>query len=388
MGAGAVRVGWLGALCLAVLVVVLLGLLPFSALAADPRSGNEVVIPSGETVADDVYASGNRVEVAGTIRGDLVAVGQTVVVTGEVTGDVLVMAQAVRIPGRVGGSVRAMAMNVDAAGAIQEDLVAMAQTVTVPAGAAVSRDVLLAAQTATIDGAVGRNLRGQANRMTINGEVHGNVQGDYGSLAIGPNAAIGGDVTYRSPNEASISPSARISGRVERTPVEGPDPGARFLAFIITWLRWLVGLTAFTLLFAWLAPRYSTRAVEAIRERPWTSLGIGLLALILVPAVALIVFLIGLLIGGWWIGLILLAIFWLLGVFSYAIVALGVGRALAVWLGFPRAWPLWIVLAGSAALLAVLALPILGAIVGFLVILAGLGGQVLALRRPYGAAPG
>ena len=385
MGKSVIRLLRPGALGLVLLLVMVLGGWPPSVLAADPRSGNTIVIPAGEIVADDVYASGNKVEVAGTIRGDLVAMAQTVVVTGEVTGDLLVASQEVRIPGRVGGSVRVMAMRVEVPGAIQEDLVAMAQTVVVPAGATIGRDVLLAAQGATLDGTVGRGVRGAAERLTINGEVRGSVQGDYNRLVIGPQAAIDGDVLYRSSNEAEIAPGARIGGRVERTPVEEPSPWMRVLVFIAAWLRGVVGLTAFSLLVAWLAPRYSTRAVEAITGRPWLSLGVGALVLILVPAVALIIFVLGLLIGGWWIALVLLGVLWLLGVLSYAVVALGVGRWLAVRFGFAGAWPLWIVLAGSALLLAVLAVPILGAIVGFVALIAGLGGQLLALRGPRGS---
>jgi cytoskeletal protein CcmA (bactofilin family) len=387
MRRGIVRIGRLGALCLAVLMVISLGGLAPSAMAADIRNGQTVVIPAGEIVTDDVYASGMRVEVAGTIRGDLVAAAQSVVITGEVTGDLLVMAQDVRVLGRVGGSVRAMAMRVEVTGAVQEDLVALANTVVVPAGATVGRDLLLAAQTATIDGAVGRNVRGSAGNLTINDGVRGNVEGDFGHLTIGPQAAIGGDVKYRSPYEATIAQGAKIGGRVEYTPVHKPGTFPWLLAIFVAWLRGLVGLFLFSLLIAWILPRYSTRAVETISRRPWTSLGIGVLALIVVPIVAAIIFGVGLFVGGWWIATVLLAGLWLLGALSYAVVTLGFGRVLSQWLGFAGAWMPWKVLAAAAVLLVLLLIPFLGALVGFLIVAVGIGGQLLALRAPTGPAP-
>jgi hypothetical protein len=67
------------------LVPALLALGPASALAADLRQGQEVTIPAGTSVADDVYVGAGTVTVNGDIDGSLIATGGNVSVTGNVS---------------------------------------------------------------------------------------------------------------------------------------------------------------------------------------------------------------------------------------------------------------------------------------------------------------
>ncbi|WP_309569720.1 hypothetical protein [Deinococcus sp.] len=43
-------------------------------------------IPGGEVIADDLYAGGTDVVIAGSVSDDVVAAGRTVTVTGDVQG--------------------------------------------------------------------------------------------------------------------------------------------------------------------------------------------------------------------------------------------------------------------------------------------------------------
>ena len=62
-----------------VLALTLLGLMVFgltsSVWAADFRSGDVVVISADEVIDDDLFVSGERIEVNGTVTGDLFATG-------------------------------------------------------------------------------------------------------------------------------------------------------------------------------------------------------------------------------------------------------------------------------------------------------------------------
>jgi hypothetical protein len=70
------------------------------------RSGDQVVVPAGETIEGDLYASGGLVRVEGRVEGDLLAAaGQQV--AGQVTGDVMAAGGSIDVSGRVGGDVRA-----------------------------------------------------------------------------------------------------------------------------------------------------------------------------------------------------------------------------------------------------------------------------------------
>jgi hypothetical protein len=52
-------------------------------------TGNQVTIPSGETVDHDIYAFAGTVDISGTVNGDVVAAGGNVAVNGPVNGDVV-----------------------------------------------------------------------------------------------------------------------------------------------------------------------------------------------------------------------------------------------------------------------------------------------------------
>src|SRR2546430_11844360 len=86
---------------------VLLLAVPSAAMAAEVRNGASAVVAPGETLNDDLFASGQTVTVAGRVTGDVYAAGQTVVVTGTVDGDLLAAAQQVVVDGPVNGNVRA-----------------------------------------------------------------------------------------------------------------------------------------------------------------------------------------------------------------------------------------------------------------------------------------
>ena len=80
---------------------------PGAAMAAEVRNDTSAVVAPGETVNDDLFASGQTVTVAGRVIGDVYAIGQTVVVTGTVDGDLIAAAQQVVVDGTVNGNVRA-----------------------------------------------------------------------------------------------------------------------------------------------------------------------------------------------------------------------------------------------------------------------------------------
>ncbi len=107
-------------------------LLPSTALAAEPRSGNTVLVGPNEVIDDDLYVFGRTVTVEGTVTGDLVAFGGTIAVNGLVTGDLIAAA------GEVRGSVRSAGGTVVITGSVGEDVLVGGGTMTVGPTAQVS----------------------------------------------------------------------------------------------------------------------------------------------------------------------------------------------------------------------------------------------------------
>ena len=104
---------------------------PSAALASEVRNGTTAVVAPGETLNDDLFASGQTVTLAGRVIGDVYATGQTVVVTGTVDGDLIAAAQQVVVDGTVNGNVRAAGAVITVNGRVGRSVTGLAQQLNV-----------------------------------------------------------------------------------------------------------------------------------------------------------------------------------------------------------------------------------------------------------------
>src|SRR5215207_5632188 len=140
-------------------------LVPASASAAEVRQGNTIVVASGETINDDLYAFGGTLDVQGTVNGDVIFFGGTSTIGGVITGDLLVAGGTTTINGDVRGNVRATGGTTNVAGRVGGDLVLAGGTLNVAPGASLGRDVLAAVGSASIGAPIARNVTiGPASR--------------------------------------------------------------------------------------------------------------------------------------------------------------------------------------------------------------------------------
>lgn len=373
----------------ALLVALILALTPSTAAAAEIRSGQDITIGANETIEDDLYIFGNNISILGTVRGDVVAFGQNVSVDGTITGDLIAAASTVAIRGQVGGSVRGAGASIALNGRVTNDLIFLGNEITVSSNGRVGRDAVIAGNTATLSGPVGRDVQAGATTLKIDGPVGRDVVAQVDQLQLTDKASVEGSLTYTSASEAQIANPGSVRGRTERrvpesttqTPVvEGPT------ALVLEWIKGLVGLLILGLLVAFFFPGFSRRAGEALLRSPLLSLAIGALVLIGLPILAILFFVVGALIGGWWIGFVVLALCVLLIALSIPVASVGVGSALLR--VAQRPGPVWLaLLLGLIVLLLVAVIPILGGIVIFLALLFGMGAATIAVasRRPEAA---
>ena len=323
------------------------------------RSGNEVVVPAGEEVSGDLYASGGTVQIDGSVEGDLVATGGQVTVTGEVGGDVIAGAGAVSILGRVDGDVRAGAGQVTVGGAIGEDLLVGAGQLTVSS-----------------TGEVGEDLVFGTGRTTLDGRVVGDVLGATGSYD--RRGSVGGteDVT--------------INRRADKA---APSVGDRLL----DGLRRFVALLAVGALLMWLAPWAVEAPAALLRRRPWASLGFGVLGIagLVVAFIAIVLAMILLLLLFGWLGLgdlagltlftgvaALVFLFFLMYVtFAFAAqlaVAIALGRLVFGDVTGSRRWGALAL--GVLVVVVLTSLPVVGGWLALIIVLLGLGAIVIGLN--------
>jgi cytoskeletal protein CcmA (bactofilin family) len=358
------RLFWAALVGLAAVLGSSVALAQAAQLGGKLRAGDEVVIPSGDTVDGDLYASGGTVRVEGTVNGDLVASGGQVQVSGEVTGDLLAGSGTVDISGQIGGDARVGAGQVTVSGSVGEDLLAGAGQVTLAAG-----------------GEVGEDLIFGTGRMTLDGRVEGNVLGSTGNYT--RRGTIGGtenvNITERD-EEAEPTVGDRILDVVQR-----------FLSVLI------VGA-----LLLWLAPRLVDGAAETLRRRPLASLGFGLLGMVGFVILVLLIILVAVLLAiglglvglgglgattvfGSFVGLFVVGFLFFFAVAFAAHVGVGmsIGRLGVAGAGAQRWWALVL---GVLIVVVITSIPVVGGWLGFIVAIVGLGALLLELN-PWRRAP-
>ena len=350
------------------------------------RSGsrNRVTVPASEVVNGDYFAFSETVEISGTINGDLYASGGQVFVDGTVNGDVLVAGGKVSLPGTVSQDVRVAGGQVTISGNIGRNLtVAGGQVELAPS--AVLRGGLVAAGgnidlAAPITGAV----RTAAGTLVVANRVGGNVDAAVGTLRITSKADIQGDVNYWSRREAEVSEGARISGKMVRN--VPPKTPRLFPAAFFAWLGFVSINFISTLILGLLSvrflPRFHQSVVTTLSETPWASLGIGFIAAVVLPVVCGLLFATVVAIP---LALILLTAFFIvlywariyaigrIGEFILARLRPASGRAAAFVLGLFVYYLLAII-------------PFIGWLVVPLVVLFGLGAELIARKQFYTTA--
>jgi cytoskeletal protein CcmA (bactofilin family) len=362
------------------LVALFLTLTPSPAAAADIRQGQEIAIGATETIEDDLYAFGTTITIDGTIHGDLIAAGNNISVNGTVTGDVIAAGNSIAIRGQVGGSVRAAGNTILLDGKVTDDLLAAGTEVTIQSNGRVGRDAILGATNTTISGQIGRDVQAGSTNVKIDAGVGGNVIATVDRLQLTDRATIGGNLKYTSKTEAQIANASSVKGSTERqVPQEGRAPLVTGpAALVVEWLKGLIGLLILGILVVFFFPGFSRRAGEALVRSPWLTLAIGALMLIGLPILAIVFFAVGALIGGWWIGFVVIALLVVVLALSIPVAAVGVGGALLRMTRRPVPVSLALLI-GLIVLLLVALVPILGGLVIFCALLFGMGATTIAV---------
>ena len=356
-----------------------------TALAAETSSSDLVIIREGDSVADDLYATGLRVLIEGAVEGDLVAfAAEEVVISGEVTGSVLAIAPKVTVEGTVGGSLRVSARELDMSGQVGKDVVAAVLGAELGSDSNVVGDVLVWSSDLTASGAIGGDLGGTQRRSALEGEVGGDINVSVGKLIVTGPLSVGGDLDYRSAFQGSGLDQATVGGAVvHKTPLP-PNIRIRALGLLARFLA-VLGLTAAALLVAWWWPERTARAGGRGTARPFQAYGrgalIALTPLLFTGIAALVVVL-----APASASLPLLAIF-----VPLVVVTAGIILALSLVAGAPAVMVLGRLLPGERGMFGAIAVgsllagilwmvPLLGWIVPLVILPWGLGAWLLSFK--------
>ncbi|MFZ5639480.1 MAG: hypothetical protein ACOY4Q_02190 [Bacillota bacterium] len=239
---------------------------------------------------------------------------------------------------------------------------------------------------ALLDAVPAPDLTGRvmADYAVINGSVGDNARLAADNLEIQDGAEVNGKLVYLSPKEASVSEKAKIGGDAEWKKVAPrPVKEKRETTLAGDLLRLVIdtagALLVWFIVTAW-KPDFWAGLIKPISDEPVKTMGIGALALILAPvlAVILLVTVIGLPLSM----LLILAYAFALYL-SKIIVAVFIGSLLAGRFNWPVLHKgVWLVLLGLAIIAALTRLPFVGFLFSLIVVFWGLGAITLAFVRP------
>jgi cytoskeletal protein CcmA (bactofilin family) len=370
-----VRFGGIAGILVVLLVLSISTVMATSAMGGKLRYGDSVVVPANETVDSDLYAAGGTVTVNGHVTGDLVAAAGTIVVNGTVDGDIIAAGGTLELGGTVGHAVRVGGGQITFSGTVTGDVLSASGTMTVASQSHVGGDLIFSAGQATVNGDVAGSIEGQATAYSRSGSV--------------------GAAEHVTINQPSAAP-----------PIVPPSNAA------LDALRHFVVVVLFGALGLWLMPRGLMAAEEAIRKRPLTAFGGGLLTVVgyIAVLIALLILMVvlaiafGLLTLGsvvlidvalWLLASTIITFVFVVGA-AYAadaVVGLALARLVLPAGGASRWQELALLAAGGAGVVIVTTIPFIGPIAKFVVVLVGLGALVLVAwgawqgRRGHGAPP-
>ncbi len=271
------------------------------AVVISPLAANADGI-SFNTARGNVYRSGGSVDVTESASNDIVAAGGNVIITGDAGNEILAAGGTVLLLGKTGGDARIAGGNVTIDNEIGGEAVIAGGRIKLLPRSTVKNDLLAAASDISVDGTLAGDARIIGSNVTINGVLNKDAYIRAQHLVIGKNALINGDLHYESPEEARIEPGAVIKGMKIFTRKE-PEPRHPKLwrFFWVWWVVKLFAVEAAALAIYFALRKQTEESVGLALSRFGYGMIAGFIALVVIPAAILILFLT---IVGWLLGAI------------------------------------------------------------------------------------
>lgn len=348
--------------------------------------GTTVRIHEGDTLAHNVIAAGEMVEVMGLLQNDLYSASRHLIVNGEITDDAVAAAQHIYLHGRVGDMMLGMGETVVVDGNIEGDLFAAGREVRIAGNARIGGNVFIAAASVHFEGGeIDGALRVAGRTITLDGRI-GNFTEIYGSdVTFGENyvSAFGTTINSDEPvhrENLGVVP-ADLTIMVDQ-------PG--WWGFLLYKFGLYLSLLITGLVLIRVFKRTSTDLRKFATETFWKNTGVGLLSFLGVPLAAVVLSVMVLTIP---LAVILGLLYGLALFTGYLLVAMLLG--MMVLLRFREetapSTPYWGLALGMVVLAVLVNLPFLGWPIHALLLFFGLGSLVrYAWRRSRiaGVQPG
>lgn len=366
-----------------VLIAIILGgmitLTPASTQARvlGGQDKSEVKIAADQTIDDDLYVAGRTIIIDGTINGDVYAAGSRVVINGHVLGDVFAAGSEVALGGTVDGSARLAAGNIKLDNAqIGGSLSAFGSDINVSNSSSIGGGLNLAGGNVVVGAPIARGAMVGASKFRLDGSLGKDLVIGAAVAELGGQSKVGGDVVYFGDTKLDQQSGSQVTGQVKHrdTPTRNGAASGVGRAWIWSTIWGLLALYATGAMLLWLFPRQTKNVAEVVSGRFWPSAATGSIA-ILVALPAFILLLLTL------IGIPLAIISFIVLIIAGYLAKFFVGLSLGGYIARKIEWkpnPYGDALIGVIFITILELLPIIGWVVSILVLVAGIGGLLLA----------
>jgi hypothetical protein len=352
------------------LLLACLIVLSTAVFAAKSLAGDRVIVSESQT--DNIMVAGGELSISGDVEGDIVCAGGNIVIESKVGGDVTCAGGSLSVDREVDGDVRIAGGNVDVSSKISGDLVIAGGNVQIRDSAVVGRDLVVKGGNVLFLGTVGRNMDIQGGSVSFAGIVGNNAFIDAGSVSFEEGSRIGGNLTYRSSEEADTS-KVSVGGAIFKKVVPARPAGQIAKAFFVARLIGFLSLLVIGLIAILVLPKRSAAVAKTFGSKFWRSMGLGLLVTVLTPIVVVILLVT---IVGIPLALILLVFY---------IILLYVARlASAFWLadlfGYGKI-SIWGFIISLLVVYIVISIPVIGWLISLIITLTGVGAIVFPIGK-------
>lgn len=253
------------------------------------------VLPANTTHSGDYFVRGQTVEISGTVTGDLYVLGGQVFIDGAVHGNVLVAGGTVNIEGRVDQNVRAIAGQVVISGSVGRSATVLSGSLEVQPSAVVGKNIIAMSGNVDLAGSVHGNALLGTSSLRLAGGIAGGVKAYVNQMRVTSKANIEGGLEYWSSSDALIDPTARILGGTVHHPsffysiskgkiIQSLRFGSALLPILMNFL-YTLGLGLILMRYF---PQSIKRAVGALLQNPIHTALVGIVVLVLLPLLSLL----------------------------------------------------------------------------------------------------
>ncbi|HID32171.1 MAG TPA: hypothetical protein EYP24_02200 [bacterium (Candidatus Stahlbacteria)] len=258
------------------------------------KRGNRIVVGRDVEIDDDLLVFARSIDIKGMVNGNLYLFAQDVKVSGEIEGSIHSFAASADFDAVRVRSIIVFGGSVSVSGDVENNLLIFGGDAIISDETTVGKDLKIFSGRATMSGDVTGTFRFRGGQLVMSGKS-GKVVADCDEMKIQAPARIG-DLIIRSKKKPLIEPGAEITGEMRLGRPE--EVKGKFFYALAPIIATIIGIIKIVVIIAKVlvgiiliavVKNYVRRVMNPLIIKPWHSLGLGFLGLVVIPvAVAIL----------------------------------------------------------------------------------------------------